>query len=126
MILSQIAGPVHSLTRPYKETLVSRNAGFIRQQDEPHGPLPDKSGVPVVLSRCASLRRRLGTALKAVPGVPKTSVNPANCGWLRTCFFPIRRRPVALLSHRRAPPVRRATLSEKAKDDRERAGRTSC
>src|SRR5258706_5969736 len=32
--------------------LVSRNAGFIRQRDEPRGPLPDKSGVPVVASRC--------------------------------------------------------------------------
>ena len=35
------------------ERLVSRNAGFIRQRDEPHGPLPDKSGVAVVVSRCA-------------------------------------------------------------------------
>jgi len=30
----------------HRERLVSRNAGFIRQRDEPHGPLPNKSGVP--------------------------------------------------------------------------------
>src|SRR5438552_1651968 len=31
----------------------SRNAGFIRQGEMSHGPLPDKSGVPVVVSRGA-------------------------------------------------------------------------
>src|SRR5437879_6590701 len=35
------------------ERLVSRNAGFIRQRDEPHATLPDKSGVPAVVSRYA-------------------------------------------------------------------------
>ena len=36
-------------TTTLRERLVNRNAGFIRQRDESHGPLPDKSGVPVVV-----------------------------------------------------------------------------
>jgi len=43
----------HLDTTTRREKLVSRNAGFIRQRDEPHGTLPDKSGVPVVVSRYA-------------------------------------------------------------------------
>jgi len=43
---------LENVTRPHKKRLVSRNAGFIRQCDELHGPLPDKSGVPVMVSRC--------------------------------------------------------------------------
>ncbi len=46
-----------ALTPPHqRERLLSRNAGFIRERDEPHGPLlPDKSGVPVAVPRCARL-----------------------------------------------------------------------
>ena len=41
-------------TTKHRERLVRRNAGFIRQDDEPYGSLPDKSGVPVVVPRYAS------------------------------------------------------------------------
>ena len=37
-----------------RKRLVSRNAGFIRRRDEPHDPLPDKSGVSVVVSKCTA------------------------------------------------------------------------
>jgi hypothetical protein len=40
-------GWVHDTTT-HSEGLASRNAGFIRQIEMSHGPLPDKSGVPVV------------------------------------------------------------------------------
>jgi hypothetical protein len=33
---------------PTSEGPASRNAGFIRQSEMSHGPLPDKSGVPMV------------------------------------------------------------------------------
>ena len=40
-------------TTTHIERLVGRNTGFIRQRaNERHGPLPDKSGVPLVVSRC--------------------------------------------------------------------------
>ena len=45
-------------TTTHKKRLVSRNAGFIRQRVELHGPLPDKSGVPVVVSRCTRETKR--------------------------------------------------------------------
>src|SRR5882762_6075390 len=47
----------HLDTTTSRERLVSLNAGFIRQRTEPDGPLPDISGVPVVVSRCT---RRVG------------------------------------------------------------------
>ena len=43
---------VHLDTATHSERTASRNAGFIRQRERSHGPLPDKSGVPVVVSRC--------------------------------------------------------------------------
>ncbi len=46
------AREAHLDTTTHRERLDNRNAGFIRQRDEPHAPLPDKSGVPVVVSRC--------------------------------------------------------------------------
>jgi len=50
---------------------LSRNAGFIRQRHDPPGPLPDKSGVPVVWRSVRSLpaewRRWCQDALKRQP-----------------------------------------------------------
>src|SRR5947208_16627757 len=43
---------VHLDTTTHSEGPASRNAGFIRQSEMSHGPLPDKSGVPVAASRC--------------------------------------------------------------------------
>jgi len=37
------------MLRGCSERLAIRNAGFIRQSEMPQGPLPDKSGVPVVV-----------------------------------------------------------------------------
>src|SRR5258706_12276996 len=51
-----VSGGAQLDTATYRESLVRRNAGFIQQRDEPHGPLPDKSGVPVVVSRCTRER----------------------------------------------------------------------
>jgi len=42
---------MHLDSTTHSERLASRNAGFIRQSEMPHGPLPDQSGVPVVVSR---------------------------------------------------------------------------
>jgi hypothetical protein len=42
------SGHCHQDTRPPRLW----NAGFIRQPAEPHGDLPDKSGVPVTMSGC--------------------------------------------------------------------------
>src|SRR5438874_3246028 len=49
---SGLAG-AHLDTATHRDRLLSRNAGFIRQRDEPHGPLPDESGAPVAMSRGA-------------------------------------------------------------------------
>jgi len=54
----------HLATTTHREGLFGRNAGFIRQSDEPRGLLPDKSGVPVVVSRCA---RHYGRNLTVPP-----------------------------------------------------------
>src|SRR5438552_8372325 len=54
---------VHLDATIHSEGPASRNAGFIRQSEMSHGPLPDKSGVPVKripkpLSSWSSLTRR--------------------------------------------------------------------
>src|SRR5438309_11404555 len=49
---SEAGQGVHLDTTTHSEGPASRNAGFIRQNEMSHGPLPDKSGVPVVVSRC--------------------------------------------------------------------------
>ena len=57
----------HLNTTTHSERLANRNAGFIRQNKMPHGPLPDKSGVPVVVSRCAPSHFSLHTKLAIRP-----------------------------------------------------------
>ena len=46
----------HLDTTTHRERLVNRNAGFIRQRPMRLIALPDKSGVPVVVSRCTLFR----------------------------------------------------------------------
>src|SRR5713101_708652 len=65
MLWAPARSEAHLDSTAHSERLASRNAGFIRQSEMPHEPLPDKSGVPVVVSRSVprSALSRPGTRL---------------------------------------------------------------
>jgi len=56
-----------------KERLNRRNAGLIRPIDKRSGPLPDKSGVPVAVSKCPAPVTGVGSARKL--GRPSANVD---------------------------------------------------
>ena len=79
---------MHLDTTAQSEGPSSRNAGFIRQSEVLHGPLPDKSGVPVI-PIAATVKQGAGghSVTNRTPG-PKEQVRWLQRWWQRISEWP--------------------------------------